>query len=343
MHIRLVIILVALFLGVSYGETKAASLYMEPNSVEIQLGDTIAVSVRLDTDEDECVNTIDGVITYSPNIEPVDTSRGNSIMSLWIQDPTIDKQKRTISFAGGIPNGYCGRIPGDPRLSNVIVELLFRSPGMVIGAVSDSDLALIDFSPETRVLLNDGFGTDAQLTTYGAEINLLKTVSNRLTNEWSDRVGADNLPPEKFSIYLERTPNAFSNKYYIVFNTTDKQSGIDHYEVIEESLEESNFFNWGAADAPWVKARSPYVLKDQSLNSTIRVRAIDKAGNEYIATLIPDESQRSLSTEGKIMIALVLTAVTVFFTTALIVWFWVQRRKRREENNVDKNSSVDDE
>jgi len=342
MHIRLVIILIALFTWASSGETKAASLYMEPSSVEIKRGDTIAVSVRLDTDEDECVNVVDGVITYSPNIEPVDTSRGNSIMSMWVEDPVINKKDRTITFAGGIPNGYCGRIPGDPRLSNVIVELLFRSPGMVIGAVSDSDLALIDFGSETRVLLNDGFGTDAQLTTYGAEINLLKTVGNRLENEWSDRIGADNVPPEKFSIYLERTPNAFSNKYYIVFNTTDKQSGIDHYEVIEEPLEELNFFNWGAADAPWVKARSPYVLSDQSLNSTIRVRAIDKAGNEYVATLIPDESQRSLSTEGKVMIALVLTAVVAFFTTALMVWFWTQQRKRREENEAKENLGEDD-
>src|SRR5690606_16980494 len=145
-------------------------------------------------------------------------------------------------------------------------------------------------------------------------------------SEWTDRVGADTIPPEKFTIYLERTPNAFSNDYYIVFNTTDKQSGIDHYEVIEEPLEDQMLFTWGAATAPWVKARSPYMLKDQSLNSTIRVRAIDKAGNEYIATLIPEESERSMSLQSKIMIALVATTVIVFVAAVVFALFWYRRR-----------------
>jgi hypothetical protein len=220
-----------------------------------------------------------------------------------------------------------------------VIQLLFRSPGMVIGAVSDQDTAQISFGGETRALLNDGFGTEAQLGTLGATINLSKEMGGNV-NEWTDRVSEDAISPEKFNILLESTPNAFSGKYYIVFNTTDKQSGIDHYEVIEEPLEDQSLFMWGAETAPWLTTRSPYVLKDQSLNSTLRVRAVDKAGNEYVAVLVPEESQRSLSLQGKIMIALMATAILAFVGAGLFAVFWYRRRARKtreaEEDTVEE-------
>lgn len=318
-------VVLGVLLPTSFSE--AAMLYIEPNTVELNRGDTVALAVRVNTDEDECVNVVDAVIHYPANIEPVDTSRGGSIMSLWAEEPVINKQNRTITFAAGIPNGYCGRIPGDPRLTNTVLELLFQSPGMPTDDNEGSETALINFGAETRVLLNDGAGTEAPLVTYGAEIKLTNKVGESIINEWSDRIAADDLPPEEFTIELVRTPNAFSNKYYITFNTSDKQSGIDHYEVIEEPLEESWLFRWGAADAPWRTTRSPYVLRDQSLNSTIRVKAVDKAGNEYIAHLVPDESQRTLSTQGKIMVALI-GVLLIFFVAAAVVAYLVHRRKK---------------
>jgi hypothetical protein len=51
-------------------------------------------------------------------------------------------------------------------------------------------------------------------------------------------------------------------------------SGIDHFEVKE-----------GKKD--FKKAESPYLLEDQELKSKILVKAVDKAGNEKIAEIIP--------------------------------------------------------
>jgi hypothetical protein len=152
-----------------------------------------------------------------------------------------------------------------------------------------------------------------------------------IVNPWQDSVTTDNVIPEKFSITLERTTNAFSNDYFVVFNTTDKQSGIDHYEVIEEPLNSKNLFGWGAATAPWVVAKSPYVLEDQSLNSTIRVKAIDKAGNEYIATYVVPEEQRTISSDN-IYIYGGITAL-VFVTLSIlivVIVLWKKRRKLRK-------------
>lgn len=314
---------------------EAATLYMEPHNADLSRGDTIAVDIRLDTDEGECINALDAVLTYTENIQPVDVSRGQSIFSIWVEEPLIDTQNRTVSFAGGIPNGYCGRIQGDPRLTNVVATMLFRSPGLQVGTTESGKVATIAFTNQTQAFLNDGFGTAARLSTIDAQITLLDRAGSSLVNEWGDLVELDAAPPEEFSISLERSENAFDNKYFIVFNTTDKQTGVDHYEVIEEPIEALSLFRWGAVDAPWVTARSPYVLTDQSLNSVIRVRAIDKAGNEYVATLIPEESQKSMSTSDKLLIALIATSI-IGFVLAFVV-FYIVRGRNRKSTTIERS------
>lgn len=328
-----VLLLQFLFFG-SATSVFGASLYMDPASTTLKRADTVVVSVRLDAGEDECVNVVDAVINYTENIQPVDISRGNSIFSLWVEAPVINKENRTITFAGGIPNGYCGRIPGDPRLTNNVVDLLFQSPGLQIGSTESGDEVSIDFGQETQILLNDGFGSVAPATFYGAKIHLTKDAGGTILNPWKDVVTLDTLPPERFSIELTRIPDALGN-YYIVFNTTDKQSGIDHYEVIEEPLDSKNLFGWGAETAPWVKGVSPYLIEDQSLNSTIRVKALDKAGNEYIATLVPDEQKRTLSNENIIIIG-VLSALGVLIVALSIIGVVAYRKRRKNLENENE-------
>ena len=310
-----------------------ASLYIDPPLSSISRGDAVKLSVRLDTDQasNECVNAVDGVLRYSENIAPVDISTGDSILSMWVEQPVINTAERTITFAGGIPNGYCGRIAGDPRLTNTLVELIFRSPGFSIGSTATSNVATIDFAPESTAYLNDGFGTKAELTLYGARVELLNTAGSNLTDTWREELGEDTIPPEQFSISLQNNTSAFGGKFFIEFNTSDKQTGIDQYQVMEEPLTQVNLFNWGRADAPWEVARSPFVLHDQSLNSVIRVKAIDKAGNEYIATLLPDDSMKSLSASdyityaGGALIILLLAGI-----------FWVGLRNYLQKRKLKK-------
>lgn len=332
----------------------AASLYIDPAMSELLRGESITMAVRLDTQEsvNECVNAVDAVITYPANIEPVDVSIGESIFSMWVERPTINKTDRTITFAGGIPNGYCGRVNGDPRLTNVLTEIIFRSPGFVVGgSQSDSNVARIEFSSESAAYLNDGRGTKANLTTYGANITLNSAGGSGQNNQWRDKVNSDNIPPEKFSILLEKRD--ISNDYYVVFNTSDKQTGIDVYQIMEEPLTQFGSFQWGRADAPWVDVQSPYTLQDQSLNSIIRVRAIDKAGNEYIATLIPDESLRTLSDVQVLTYVLAATGFALLVVVSVVGSVLIRRRNKRlasqttntffedEDEDEDENQDID--
>lgn len=321
----------------------AATLYLDPATATLNRGDSVTLNVRLDTDEatHECINAIDGVITYDDSVTPVDVSVGQSIFPVWVEQPIIHKDTHTITFAGGIPNGYCGRVEGDPRLTNTIVQLIFRAPGLQVGGGEARNQATIDFDSNTTAYLNDGQGTVANMRTIGTTIKLNDGVGSTISDEWRAEVQTDVTPPEKFSIDLEHDTKTFGGRYFIVFNTTDKQTGIDTYEVIEEPLSRLNLFDFGSTNAPWLEVRSPYVLKDQSLNSTIRVRATDKAGNQYIATLIPDESVRASSWVQWLPVLYLMSGAGVILFLFFVVWrWWVARRAKTLAKNL-RTETVD--
>lgn len=329
MRLFSVLALGVLVFGTWSATAAAAGLYMDPNQAELKRGDVMTVSLRIspDTETEECINTVDGVVTYTKNIEPIDVSRGNSIFTLWAEEPTINKKDRTITFAAGIPNGYCGRVSGDPQFTNNVVDIVFMSPGLRIGAPEGTEVATIAYAEETRVLLNDGRGTDAEVRLFGSEITLSPEIGTQTGNEWLTVIAEDNRPPEAFTIELARVPDEDA-WWHIIFNTTDKQSGISHYEVMEEPLEFRNLFIWGRADAPWRQVKSPYKLRDQSLNSTIYVRAIDKAGNEYMATLVPDPESRTTPVELYLTAGVVLVGLFTLGVIGFVFW-WYRRRCRR--------------
>jgi hypothetical protein len=322
-----------LFFGFGMHTASAALLYFDPGEADVYRGDTVTVGLRIDTDEDECINTVDAVVHYDPSIRAVDVSRGSSILNLWVEEPKIDETNHTITFAGGLPGGYCGRIPGDPVLTNVIAEIVFRSPGLSIGG-GDNQSGRIWLGEESQVLLHDGYGTKASLRLQEAHINLLDTAGGAPSDTWTNEVQADTELPSDFDITLAKDDYAFSGKYFIAFNSIDKQSGIDHYEVMEEPFTEFYSFKWGRANAPWVKTQSPYVLVDQTLNSTIRVKVIDKAGNERITVFVPDVALRSMSRDSMIVWALG-SAIGILFVGLIVYAFHTRKQKLLAKNNEE--------
>lgn len=332
---------ILLFFGVFVGKAEAVSLYLDPGTATLFRGDALTAAVRIMPEEanSECINAVDVVVTYPESIQPVDVSIGRSILSVWVESPVINKELRTITFAGGIPNGYCGRVEGDPSLTNVLADIVFRSPGLQIGGTAGGDEAMIEFAPESKVYLNDGQGTEAALRTVPARITLEKTAGSGIVDEWREEVRDDNIPPESFSIQLEKDP---TGQYYIIAQTTDKQTGISHYEVIEEPIAEIATFNWGRTDAPWVRMENNYHhrLTDQTLNSIIRVRAYDKAGNEYVATYVPDESIRTLSKNALYTYILMAALGVLGIVILLVAVVYIRRRLKRR---AQRNENIDDE
>ena len=243
----------------------AAVLYLEPAQGEYQLGDTFSVQVIIDTEKD-CINTVKGEIDFSKDIlETVNFTTGNSILTIWLEKPKINQNLGKISFVGGIPSGYCGPLPGEPGELDLLLKIFFKT--------KKEGMANLRLSEESQVLLNDGFGTPAKLTLKAASYEV-EPRKDRAKDEWQEELEKDDIPPESFEIEINQTPEIFEGKYFIIFSTTDKQTGIDYYEVKE-----------GKKD--WKRVESPYLLEDQSLQSIIKVKAIDKAGNERMAEYLP--------------------------------------------------------
>lgn len=312
---------------------EAALLYFNPDSVSVHRGDSATIALRLDTDDGECVNTVSGVIHYDASIRVIDVSLGNSILNIWVEEPVIDEVNRTISFAGGLPGGYCGRIAGDPSLTNILLEIVLRSPGLQIGGGADAGAARLWLDETTQVLLHDGFATPAPVRAQEGYVELLATPNATPNDSWRKTILEDTESPADFTVTLTRDESAFSGQYFIVFNSSDKQSGIDHYEVMEEPFDEFMSFRWGRADAPWHVTESPYVLNDQTLNSTIHVKAVDKAGNERIVRLVPDTALRGISQET--LLTLLGAAALLVVVGAIAAYIlWKRRRNPRTPNDI---------
>ncbi|UZE92898.1 MAG: hypothetical protein IB617_01925 [Candidatus Nealsonbacteria bacterium] len=271
-RILLFLVFVFIFSFLDFNYSQATVLYLEPAKGEYYQDDTFIIEARIDT-EGECINTVEANLSFPLNIlEAVDFSLGNSILIFWVSPPSISQETGLISFTGGIPGGYCGKLPGDPGESNLLGRIIFKVKETPQALMSSS--GKIEFLENSQVLLNDGFGTPAKLGTKGAALTVLSEKLEVSKDEWQEEIKKDITSPELFEIKIHQDPAVFEGKYFIIFSTTDKQTGIDHYEIKE-----------GKGD--WIITQSPCLLKDQSLQSTIKVKAVDKAGNERIAEYIP--------------------------------------------------------
>ena len=337
-------IAVIIFFFISASFANAASLYIDPADGIYGEGNTFSVKVRIDTQE-ECINAVSATISY-PNeiVKAVDVARGESILSLWTEEPEINHDDGTIHFSGGLPGGYCGRIQGDPGFTNVIAELIFQVPGLTIGADQASNSGKIAFSDDTVVLLNDGFGSKAQLFVSDSVIRIGPPASEGVSNDWFEIIRSDDIRPEPFSIELLRDESVYGGKWFIVFSTLDKQSGIDHYEIYETDIDNEGFIRNTKKEevSLWTIGRSPYVLEDQSLNSIIRVRAIDKAGNERVAGKIPEKSLRTIVKKPIDKNLFYVIGGLVLLMIIFFIFHGLKKRKQKRRDIIGNNDDMGD-
>jgi len=143
----------------------------------------------------------------------------------------------------------------------------------------------------------------------------LKDSSDGLS--WSSptryRILQDKTPPEPFEILIGQDSSVYEGKYFATFMATDATSGIDHYEIRENTP-----IGTLRGAGKWKVVESPYPLQNQKLRSIIKIKAVDKAGNERVVVYTP----RTIRiVESIIFIILLLVTVIV------VNYFW--KRKPR--------------
>ena len=134
--------------------------------------------------------------------------------------------------------------------------------------------------------------------------------------EWgpkvSFRIMIDTKTPEEFTPKTGQDSSVFEGKYFLSFSAIDKMSGIDHYEILE--ADRGGYKLGTTQKAVWKVVESPYALEDQTLNSVIKVKAVDKADNERIAEITPLEEAAPGFQYWKVIAPLLIVGV--------IYWVW---------------------
>jgi len=233
----------------------AANLFFEAGNHTFAQGQEFLVTVFLNS-QGESINAVEGSLVFPEALlEAKEIRDGSSILNFWITRPNIN-QLGVINFSGIIPGGY-----GQPKglLFSVVFKTKIKGNGQIT----------ID---EPRVLKDDGKGTSASVSVSPFAFSVFEDGI-----ETAPKVEAvkDSEAPEIFTPEVASSQDLFGGKWFLVFATQDKGSGIDHYEVSEGSPNQ------------FVVAQSPYLLGDQTLRKEIFVKAVDKNGNERTVKVEP--------------------------------------------------------
>lgn len=235
-------------------------IFVSPEVKEVYKDDVFVMEIRISSPE-QMINAIESVLLFDKDkLEVKELSTGGSLFVLWPQKPTFSNEDGKISFVAGTPDGFQGE-------NALVLKIIFLA--------KNEGEAKLDFEDTTSFFLADGKGTQVTPWLKSLIVNILERPTEITPkDERQEIIIKDKNPPEPFEIKLAKDPFVFDNQYFISFFTTDRESGIAHYEVKE-------------GDRDFAQAESPYLLKDQSLRSLIQVKAVDKAGNERIAQLMP--------------------------------------------------------
>lgn len=251
-------IIIFLFLfALPLSNTFAASFSLIPNQEEIAVTREITFEIEINT-QGESINAIEGKIILPREFFLLkDINSGNSIINLWVESPYLvtsaSPENYVIAFAGITPGGYVGQ-------KGKIFSLILKTLKDGRGTINFSDL---------RALLNDGKATPAQINAEPFAF-VINAKSNQEIFEGKIETEKDVIPPESFTPVIRDELSFVSNQPVILFQTTDKQSGMAYYEIKE-------------GEGPFLKAESPYKIK--TATPQIIVRAVDKAGNIKEETL----------------------------------------------------------
>ena len=162
-----------------YEENSKIRLFTSPRTATFEEGSVFELPIYINTNG-KSVNTIDLKLSFDPSkLSIVEKSGNTSIIGIWIDAPEYSNTIGFIELAGSIPNGIVTE-------SGLVIRLKFK-------ALAPGETSLL-FSPETKVYLNDGSGTRAEISFDRSSFTILPKA------------------PAGLSIYSDTHP--FQDKWY---------------------------------------------------------------------------------------------------------------------------------
>jgi hypothetical protein len=280
------------FFSVS-GKASAAELFFKPQEINTVINHIEKVEIFLNTKDSENVNAFEINIEYPVKfLKLSEWSDGNSIINLWIKEP--ENNNGTFSFQGIIPGGYSEK-------KGLLMTLYFE-------ILKEGNIE-ITIKNDSLVLLNDGKGTAAK--TLFSSVKIISKFSEEKPPKFEF---TEKIPPEPFTPIISRSDEIYAGKYFLVFSTQDKNSGIDYYEISE-------------GDEPFRIAQSPYLLRNQRLDKDVKIRAVDKAGNIRMEIIPVEKTEEKNKFKEVLFFSVLLPLIIILVIFAKYLYNRVRKTK----------------
>lgn len=176
---------------------------VSPAAGSFSEGATFEVPIIVNT-KGSSVNGVEIRLNYDKDrLSIISSSNGVSIIGVWVEPPKYDNSRGTASYVGVVPSG----ITTD---SGVVGTITFKAV--------KSGRAIVSIGQNSRVLLNDGLGTDAILELRRAEYNILPKA------------------PEGVNIYSETHPfqsSWYNNNSPVI--SWDMEPGVSGFRYVLDS------------------------------------------------------------------------------------------------------------
>ena len=235
--------------------SSASQLYISSQT------DTLINTVSVDIYAEATINAVQGSIIIPPHVIVREISDGDSVVNYWIEKPHVNAENQTLVFSGIIPGGFNGK----------------KGHLISISLSADTEATYpIEWNKEiTKVYLHTPDAREDIISFINTNLNITTSGSTFAANDIE--------LPEHFLASLEKNDALAKGKWFAVFSTQDKKSGIDHYEVAEKRGSKITDYK----RLSWKIAENPYQLSDQGLKSYIYIKAVDYAHNERVEIMPP--------------------------------------------------------
>ncbi len=136
---------------------QAQTIYISPASDSYYIGQAFSVRVNVSS-QTQAVNAVSGTVSFpSDLLQVVSISKTDSIMSLWVQDPSFSNAAGTVDFAGVVLN------PGFIGSSGKALTINFKAVNS-----GQAKVKLVEGS----LLANDGQGTNILSSLGSADFDI---------------------------------------------------------------------------------------------------------------------------------------------------------------------------
>ncbi len=232
-----------LFLGWGSVHATGSIYFAGPEEITVDSGVTISVIIDADTR----INALDLEISYErEKLKFLSFNNAGSIIDFWQAKPALIEEGR-LHLSGGIMSGFAGA-------KGQIIKLSFTAIG--------SGTAKLDFVKKYIYLAN-GKGTEVVPNSNNFDLLIQAKGETEIVKETTEaEYPTDTTPPD---VLLTLVKNPSDGNSLIVFNATDKESGIFDTEIRYKKW--LAFSSWESASNPVLRPKGAWAIELKAKNN----------------------------------------------------------------------------